>query len=382
MGARGARSSAGASTGSCRWRAIAPGGVLRVHGQRAARRPIRRAATWPAMLTLLLIGGAIVLARRPAKGDGAARPGRWRRASGPAGGPARGAVRRAGRARARGARGQVATRARRAAQAAGRPSSSRSTATWPRSTNSARHERRARPWRCGSQVGKIYGGRRALADVSAAVRAGARRRGAGPERRRQEHAARDPVDAGRAQRPARCAGATSGSAAARCCARRIGYVGHEPGLYGDLDGRARTWCCSPSSTASTAAPARARAMLGAGGPGRRAAATRRRARSRAACSSGWRWRARCCTSPALLLFDEPALGARSGGRRLAGSRARRRARRRPHRRAGDARSRRRRRGRRPGGGAAARARGVRRDPRRRLRRRGGARRSTRSATRA
>ena len=95
---------------------IAPGGMLAftMNGLPATDTTGR---TWPAVLALLLVGGAIVFGRRPKGRRG--RP--WTTADerDAAGRPARGDVRRAGRAGAQGARAGAA-RARRSAQGAGR----------------------------------------------------------------------------------------------------------------------------------------------------------------------------------------------------------------------------------------------------------------------
>ena len=186
-------------------------------------------------------------------------------------------------------------------------------------------------------VGKIYGGRRALARRERALRAGPGRGGAGPERRRQDARCWGSCRRWCRRRAARCAGATSRSAAARRCARASAT---------SATTRASTAISPPRENlrffcalyGCDATPARVDRAAGARRARRRARATPPRGRSRAACCSGWRWRARwpttrrCCCSTSRAAALDPAGAAWLRGR------AGRRARRRPHRGAGDARS--------------------------------------------
>ena len=117
---------------------------------------------------------------------------------------------------------------------------------------------------------------------------------------------------------------------------RIGYVGHEPGLYGDLTARENLrFFCALHGRDASAGPRGSPA--GARRPRRRARRRERAhllARHAAAAGAGAGARPR----PGAAAVRRAVVGAGSGGRRLAAGRAGRRARRRPHRRAGDARS--------------------------------------------
>ena len=111
------------------------------------------------------------------------------------------------------------------------PSSSRFIAVSPPGTSSARHERQPPPAGGWQDLWRPSG----PGEREHAVRAGTRGGGAGAERRRQEHAARHPLHLAH---PVERRGALGRRVLGRGSAlrARIGYVGHDPGLYGDLDG--------------------------------------------------------------------------------------------------------------------------------------------------
>ena len=232
---------------------------------------------------------------------------------------------------------------------------SRSTRISPRWTNAARHER-ARPSR-GRQ--DLRGPARA-ARRERALRARPGRGGARPQRRGQDDAAGDPVDAGVAferrgplGRPAARARVAAAGAhrlrRPRPGAVRRSHRAREPALL-----------LRAARLRRDARPRRPPA--GAGRAWRRARGRDRAdvlARHAAAARAGARARPRSGAAAVRRAVG----GAGSGGRGLAAGRAGGRARRRPHRGAGDARSGGDRGDRRPGGDPAPRARRGRRDAR-------------------
>ena len=277
---------------------IAPGGVLEftLNGLPSTDSTGRNVA---GVLTLMLIAGAFVFGRRP-KGGG------------------QGGVDVAAATRDRLVDQRESTFAElvaleRTARARGRRrrrpptgasswsrSSSRSTATWPRWTNASRHDRRRAAALRLSKVGKIYDGRRALADVSATFEPGRIAAVLGPNGAGKSTllgilSTLIAPSAGEVRWGDERLGRGSSLRA------RIGYVGHEPGLYGDLD-RHR----EPDAVRLAL---RRRRSAGARGGAARAGGPRRCAVGRAGADllarddcSGWRWRARwsttrrCCCS--------------------------------------------------------------------------------------
>ena len=115
-----------------------------------------------------------------------------------------------------------------------------------------------------------------------------------PERRRQVHASRRALHAGAADRRRRALRRPDGAPSwATRCAARIGVLGHDLFLYGDLTARENLEFFGRLYGVADL-DARVDAALG----GRAARGSRRRPRrrrSRAACGSAWRSSARCCT---------------------------------------------------------------------------------------
>ena len=162
-----------------------------------------------------------------------------------------------------------------------------------------------RAWRRSSSSGleRRYGERVALAGVTRARGGGPDARGARRQRRRQDDAA------ARARR--RCCARTA--AARACSARRCpderwrlpgagGLPGPRAAALPRADRRARTCATTPACTAWPTRAWTTRARRGGHGAPRRRAGARALARAWSSASPS---RAPSCTSPPLLLLDEP-----------------------------------------------------------------------------
>ena len=196
-----------------------------------------------------------------------------------------------------------------------------------------------------SAVGKIYGGRRALHDVSARFEPG------------RVAAVLGPNGAGKTTLLGILSTLVSPSSGAvrwgdeplgRGSPSRahIGYVGHDPGLYVDLTAREnlKFFCALHGCDATPARVDRLLARVGLADVPDDATGADVFARHAAAAGAGARARPRSGAAAVRRAVG----GARSGGRGLAADGARRRAHRRAHGRAGDARPRSDRGDRRPG----------------------------------
>jgi heme exporter protein A len=84
--------------------------------------------------------------------------------------------------------------------------------------------------------------------------------------------------------------------------RQMGFIGHGISVYDELSALENLTLFGKLYGLRTP---RSRPTNGWNAPAWSAFATAWCASSRAACGSAWRWRARSCTSPAVLLLDEP-----------------------------------------------------------------------------